>query len=663
MKIFLSSLLVAVFIALTFFLYRHRLKGPQFVLRTASVIILALALAGFRPAIFLNLPRPSNVVMLIDESESMAIGGKDTAVRTAVQKLARHAQHCFAFSESTVLAVKSELGRFRGRFTDISQAFERAGQVEPSAIVLISDGNHNYGKDPLPQALKVGVPVYAVGVGEEIAQNAAIVSVDAPPFAFYGDKVEVRLRVKSSGSQPVRGRVVVLDGDRDVAVRPFEFSGPGQKDLELKVAPRSVGGNRFRFQLAVEGRDDLPFDNEIDCNIVVLKSKVRVLYCAASPSSNVSIAGQSLWQDHRIEPTVIAQFAPGEHYRIDPERTAKSALPQLEDFDVVVMDNMRLQDWPGEEPVLEFVRQGGGLLILAGDNLWPWAGFLYRWFGVSVKPAGAKTPVWPVAEKDFSIFTSGIELAPFDCAPGVDFDSTRFAVLARSKEGSPLVGSAGLGQGRMLILLGYPLWQWGMRAAGQHSENLAGRLLLDAVYELSPLRKQRIELRTQKTVFSRYEPVDFQATLVDRDLRPITGHEVMLEVTGEGKLDTVPMFEQSPGRYQAQHIPVRAGTGQARAFRLTAPVNESSPYLQFVTLDMGVEQRDFGLNRELMAALALATGGAYYPADSLPEISFPAAPRVRRKVVSIDFAAPYVLLLSCVMLITEWFLRKQRGDV
>ncbi len=663
MRIFLSSFAVAVFIVLTLLVYRHRLKDPRLILRTASVIILILALAGFKPTVFFSRTRPRHVVMLVDESRSMALGGKDTAARTAIAKLAGHVQQYFAFSESSIAVARNDLGRFDGRFTDIGRALDRVVQIEPSAIVLISDGNHNYGKDPLAPGLTASVPVYAVGVGKSIGRNAALVSVDAPPFAFYGDKVEIRLRVKSSGNDPLRGQVATLDQGRVQAVGRFEFSGPGQKDLTTIITPRSVGVNRFRFRLTTEGPDDWAPDNEIVCSIVVLKSKMRVLYGAASPSSNVSIARRSLVGDRRIASTVIVQFAPGEHYRIDPERITKSVLPALEDFDVAVMDDVALPNWPGEETAFDFVRQGGGLLILAGDNFGTWDGFLERACGVRVKPARVKAPVWPVAERNLTILASGLERAPFDGAPSIDFDTARFTVLARSREGSPLLGSAVVGQGRIMVLLGYPLWQWGMRAAGQHTENPAGQLLLDAVYEVSPLRRRRLELRAAKTVFGRYEPVDFQAIMVDRDLRPITGSLVMIEVPGEGRLDTVPMFEQAPGRYQSRYIPVRAGAGQARAFSLTGPVIESSTALPFEVLETGIEQRDVGLNRELMEGLARATGGAYSSADRLPEISFPTARRVRRKAVSIDFASPYLLLLACAMLITEWFLRKRRGDV
>uniref|UniRef100_A0A7V1EIL9 VWA domain-containing protein n=1 Tax=candidate division WOR-3 bacterium TaxID=2052148 RepID=A0A7V1EIL9_UNCW3 len=98
------------------------------------------------------------------------------------------------FSESTAInpAVAG------GRFTDITRAILKAKEFNPSAILLISDGNHNFGSLPQNIIADLKIPVFTFGVGKESMRDQRIVDVLFPDHIFKDDtvRIEVILTVK-----------------------------------------------------------------------------------------------------------------------------------------------------------------------------------------------------------------------------------------------------------------------------------------------------------------------------------------------------------------------------------------------------------------------------------------------------------------------------------
>ena len=94
----------------------------------------------------------------------------------------------------------------RGEATDISRALSaavegRTGQDEVSAVLLLSDGAHNSGADPVAVAEELGVPVYAVAVGAESERprDIQVLSAEASAAAFVGQPFPVRVEVRGWG--------------------------------------------------------------------------------------------------------------------------------------------------------------------------------------------------------------------------------------------------------------------------------------------------------------------------------------------------------------------------------------------------------------------------------------------------------------------------------
>ncbi|MEI6085685.1 MAG: hypothetical protein WCS70_15485, partial [Verrucomicrobiota bacterium] len=90
-----------------------------------------------------------------------------------------------------------------GEYTDLSAPIAaRVGQQhdERSAVVLVSDGQHNRGGSPLEMAKIAGarnVPVFTVGIGAvERPTDLAVIDVTAPESVFIEDRVKGEVAIK-----------------------------------------------------------------------------------------------------------------------------------------------------------------------------------------------------------------------------------------------------------------------------------------------------------------------------------------------------------------------------------------------------------------------------------------------------------------------------------
>src|SRR5262249_146322 len=89
----------------------------------------------------------------------------------------------------------------------LARALERSGAGEGKVlgVVLLSDGQHNWGPSPVKKAIEMGehkLPVFAVPLGaRQPPPDVAVVSVKAPPAVFKDVDTQIEARVKVRGTK------------------------------------------------------------------------------------------------------------------------------------------------------------------------------------------------------------------------------------------------------------------------------------------------------------------------------------------------------------------------------------------------------------------------------------------------------------------------------
>jgi hypothetical protein len=281
-------------------------------------------------------------------------------------------------------------------FTDLrlplARALERSGAGEGKVlgVVLLSDGQHNWGLSPVKKAIEMGehkLPVYAVPLGaRQPPPDVAVVSVKAPSAVFKDVDTQVEARVKVSGIKD-RKQIVV------------QLQRPGQEPLEEVID--HDGTDRYytvRFQVRLDktGTQALtvqakPIEGETRTDN---NSRPVVINVADDKAKVLLIDGEARWEQHYLanalarDRTMQPQSVVFQQPRLGqvPEDELKKAgyawrsLPAEPDalsaYDCIILgdvtpeqlppaDRVRLEKYVGD--------RGGTLVVLAGKRAMPLA--------------------------------------------------------------------------------------------------------------------------------------------------------------------------------------------------------------------------------------------------------------------------------------------------
>jgi hypothetical protein len=223
-------LLLALFIiaGYTFFTYKYTVPPTEkfqkvilVILRTTALLLLLLIL--FEP--ILNIIEKENIKLsnfvFIDNSRSIKIEDQTKREETTLiiaeelSKVSEASNLNFYTFGSDVNEIPSDsISKiaFNEGVTDISEIFTslKKDKINLSSIILISDGVFNTGSNPYYSAVKTGVPVLTIGIGDttrkkdiEIkkvlynemvyAETPTIIAATIQNYGFAGQEVTVNL--------------------------------------------------------------------------------------------------------------------------------------------------------------------------------------------------------------------------------------------------------------------------------------------------------------------------------------------------------------------------------------------------------------------------------------------------------------------------------------
>ena len=392
-----------------------RRRRVLWVLRAATIVLLASFLAG--P--LLEVPResvePDAVIVLADRSRSMEVEDMQSADGTArsrdaaLRSLAgptspfgdagsEHRVTWYGFADALVPLVRGndgavDLGAAAGDRTLLAQALDQAlarSSGRPvSAIVLLTDGRTT---DPPDRALvrrlqSEGVAVSSVALGADAAMgDASVAAVQAPRRAFAKDLVPVEAVVERRG--PARGRVsrvelvdtstgTVLDR-AELPAATSTGDAPARDTVQLVAKPASTGDARWEVRVSsVDAvRDLIPANDRRGISITLVDRPMRVLYVDGYPRWEYRYLKNLLQRERTIDSSVMLLSADRDFAQ--EGNTPIARLPrtreEFERFDLVVLGDLPASFFTGEQ--LSEIRhavaeRGMGLAWIGGARSTP----------------------------------------------------------------------------------------------------------------------------------------------------------------------------------------------------------------------------------------------------------------------------------------------------
>ena len=408
------------------------LRTALVVLRSASILLLALLVSG--PSVRFERTRvePDRLVVLVDRSRSLTIadapgGGtrEDQLARTlrgAEGVLAEIAGAGAASAPAAAGAgdglgvgkeldvvgfsggafslpaqgvrIADALGAAEGERTDLDaalrQAIARSAGKPLSGVLLFSDGRSTVPVSPETLRLleRDSVRVYPVALGSsERVGDAAIVATAQPARAFVRDRVPVEVRIDrgalvdaSAGGLAVR----LVDTEtgaelarKDVPAGEAGVSGSaGEQVVVLDASSDAAGARKWRVEL-VGVRADLVRENDVrDLSVEFIDRPLRVLYVEGTSRWEYRYFKNLLTREKDVESSIMLLSADRDFAQEGNMPIAR--LPRTKEefakYDLFVFGDVPSGFFSPDQLAIirsEVSERGAGLLWIAGERSTP----------------------------------------------------------------------------------------------------------------------------------------------------------------------------------------------------------------------------------------------------------------------------------------------------
>jgi len=685
-SLWLAPLCLALGVGLAWLLYRgstaQRGWGRGLVWTLGTARALAIALLAF----FLLEPmvrvwerevRKPVVVIAHDGSASLLAAGGTAALRTsyrtALEKLAtdlsdRYDVRTFTYGDKVTdgLAYDQTEGH-----TDIDALLrdvrDRFSGPDLGAVIIDGDGIFNRGRDPRLAAERLGVPVYAITLGDTtVRPDLVLKNVEHNRITYLGNEFPLLVRVQAHHLSGRRSSVVVRQGGTEVATKELVITGdPFVTEVPLMLKATTAGLQRYTVSLrAVEGEVNAD-NNTQDIYIDVLDDRQRILILAAMPHPDVAAVRGAL---DRLE-GYATELAYANSYTGEPA-----------DNDLIVLVQVPGGRTPLPNVMQRIVQRNIPTLILYGQqsdakqlaSLDP---------GIAVTNVQRSfTDAQAAFNKDFTLFTlepediRAFERFPPLQVPFGQYDMGRSAVsLFNQRVGVvrtayPLIAFDQQGERRSAIVCGEGLWRWKLADQQQNNTTVHFDRLVQKLATFLALKADKSRFRVQHPPeFAENEPVLFNAELYNKSFELVNTPEAGIVLKDEEGRDYTYTFSRNDKAYRLEAGVLSPGRYTYKA-ATTLDGEALTAVGQLLVKPMVAERMSTVADHRLWADIAARTNGSAVAPDALERLSKDLGER--KELVSRSYAhasfndlinlrALFFVLLA--LLTVEWLLRRRNG--
>jgi uncharacterized membrane protein len=387
---------------------RRNAQGSGAIAASGLLAVAALLGAVLRPARVSARESAvgARVVVLADASRSMALPGDDGRPRQAardeaIARLQKSGQGArlvvLGFGEDAATPLPDPAAGVdasaRAPHSDLGAALRAlaASPAErPAAVVVVSDGRLDDppagASEPDLRALADGlrIPIDAIATTRSIPADASIRRVSAAGAAVAHVPLPLRVEVGCAGGLAcdeltVSARELRADGPPAVLASGVVHTDDGKGTIDLTITLERAGTHIVEVAVEPPPGDVIPANDRRLVTFNVARERVRVLHVAGHPTNDVRALRQWLKSDASVD--VVAFFilrTPTSDVRAGYNDLALIPFPvdelfkdHLPSFDAIVLQDFDAQPYGLEkylENIRRYVRSGGGLVMVGGQN-------------------------------------------------------------------------------------------------------------------------------------------------------------------------------------------------------------------------------------------------------------------------------------------------------
>jgi uncharacterized membrane protein len=711
-------------LAMLFMEIRGREGDRALVGGTGLLAIVALLAAVLRPARVSARESTvgARVVVLADASRSMALVGDDGRPRrlrrdealSALEKSKQAARlvvlgfgdgppvplEDMRPGERSASAPRSDLGA-------AARALATSPEEQPAAIVVVSDGRLD---DPpagaseatlraLGEALHA--PIDAIATTRDAPADASVRRVSASGAAVAHVPLPVRIEVGCAGGLACDAVVVTARELRDDGPPALLATGvahvkDGKAAIDLTIVLERAGARIVEFFISPQPGDTVPENDRRFLTFDVTRERVRLLHVAGRPTHDVRVLRQWIKGDASVD--VVAFYilrTPTDEVHATQNELALIPFPvdelfqeHLPSFDAIVLQDFDAQPYGLEkylENIRQYVRRGGGLVMVGGDNSFVAGGYagtpLADVLPVELDGSQAATsadtspfvPDWTPEGLALPLLAPlrGVVADELPSMPGCNvLGNVRSGGVAlwahptrKTKSGAkmPVLAIGEAGDGRTVALGVDGTWELqfselGARTAGRgHGalwDGLLGWLMRDPRFEPAQLQlvggctaslPATLRARLMSTARSDSHVVTLDIARLDRSQAPL---HIELATRRDSPTLDVPLPPLDTGGYTAR---LRVADGATTRYDFACEAG-------------GDEWADSRPDPARLEALAKATGGTFAFASDAASLRLPRPTIISSERHVTPLAPPWVWTTAAALLLgSHWIARRRSG--
>ncbi|MDP9150567.1 MAG: hypothetical protein M3O36_11590, partial [Myxococcota bacterium] len=428
---------------------RRGARGAVIVSATGLLAVGALLAAVLRPARVSARESVvgARVVVLADTSRSMALtdesgGPRRDARNQAIARLQQSAPTArlvlLGFGDGPPVPFGTAVARAeldgahasdattRSKRSDLGvalRALAASPEERPAALVVVSDGRlDDPAEEPSPASLRalgdaLHVPVHTIATTRDAPADASVRRVSAAGAAVAHVPLPLRVEVGCAGGLRCDELTVVArelrdDGPPAVLASGVAHLREGKAAIDLTVTLERAGRRLVELSIVPPAGDTIPENDRRLVPFDVSRERVRVLHVAGRPTNDVRALRQWLKSDASLD--IVAFFilrTPTDSVNASQSELALIPFPvdelfqeHLPSFDAIVLQDFDAQPYGLEkylENIQHYVRSGGGLVMVGGQNSFVAGGYaetpLARVLPVELEGAPGATSADPSA--------------------------------------------------------------------------------------------------------------------------------------------------------------------------------------------------------------------------------------------------------------------------
>jgi hypothetical protein len=610
------------------------------------------------------------------------------------------------------LTTRGPVTALGGALADLAR---RHSSQHLAGVVVFSDFDQNSGPAPLAAARQLNVPIYAVGVGPEVAVDLAV-DLEAPLLMKKGEASTLTVTVRQTDLDgrmvPVRVTARPVSGDttvrQPVGEQQVQLTGPSTT-IRFPFTPTETGRFVFIAESDPQEGEVLRQNNVAQREVNIQDDFLRLMYVEYEPTWEWRFIKEVFHRDRLVGERGFRTFLRS----ADPKVRKSNDLflttltpPRSEFFayDVIFLGDMPAPTLSKRftENVQEFVSEfGGGLVVLSGPN-----------FGPAQLAGTPLADMLPVVVDTEARLRDAREFAPRLTPEAARYDFMQLAAgttenqrawanlgrlpwyqpVARVRDGAtvllahpsdrctdgktpqPIIATRRYGKGQVVYLATNETW----RLRRLYGEAFYRRFWGQMIYRLGLSHalgdQKRFVVRTDRQQYQVDDRVLLTVDAYDQNFEPLVESKLpQRKLTGRllppagtstaidadsDSAQPISIAQVRPGVFEAS-LPVLSA-GEHR-IEVVDPISNQTTAVTFQAISQSLERRSAVRNTALEEQLAAATGGKTYDLTTVARLpdEIHAHTRVETSIEVVPLWNTWLAFsLVVALLLIEWTVRK-----